>query len=586
MLGSFNTKKQKIARLHVSSKQQEEAVETVHKLLNTKLPALLTYTPPFDMAKKDTQITTFSTILDSKSLDAPSVFDLTNTNQVLLQAIRQYKEQRQKSSSISIVAPSQPQTLIIPKTKQAIAPCSCGCHRMRQDAPEELKDIFLQQARLDENTAAMTQTAHEAEDEDMDQTVIQMLAANQRRAIPFLPEDHMRNNCSAALLTNESFHPNTNRKATCKFLIRSLYGYFSRDRSRTSLLIFSSLNLSVNSFPQKILALFMQHEDRKKVMEHVETEDVSIPKIDLALGLVYRQHVHMMIDLVSTISSPLAHLNLSGLQIQDAHIRTLRERSLRVRHIDLSANRITDEGIKHVIGLALLEGVSLVQNDINDSGVRDLFKHSKLRVVQLGHNNITDMAFKDITFSKNLRVLDLSNNMINEEGMYLIAACKTLRHLSLRYVCLTNEGLKQYFIHTEAKLRYLDVSYNSIDAEGAKTIATYGTDLEELDIGYNNISNEGAAALMSSSTCSKLSKVNMTNNQIYSDGIMEIENNQTLHWVNLSRNCICDRSMMAFASNTALQHLNLSYNNLTNAGVQLLQEYANVQYLEVEGNLQ
>jgi Leucine-rich repeat (LRR) protein len=563
----------------VTYQHKEKAKDTIHKLLNKKLP---TESQPAQsyVHIPESKNSVASSVLSGTPTDVTTVLDFANPNQVLLSALRMHQD---KIAHPPVIIPS-PKAALIRHPIQLNIPCSCGCHRLRRNAPEDLRDIFLQHDRLDENTISVTSQTLEIEDEDMDLETIHRLALNQRRLIPNL---HQNSRCSASLFEEELFHPRVNRTATIKFLIRSLFGYFARDRSRTPLLIFSSLNIDATQFPQKALALFMDHKDRHDVMSYVEkSQDDSMPKIDLAIGLVFRAHVNLMIDLVSTMSIPLAHVNLSCLQLHDGHISVLHDRNVRIKSLDLSNNRITDKGVRKLSKLYTLENLSLTANDVSDKGMRELLKNPKLRTLQMGNNSVTDNGLKNIVWSANLRALDLSFNMIHDEGLRHIASCKTLKKLSLRYMCLRDEAVQEYFTNTEAKLKHLDLSYNSIGDNGAKIIASHGSHLVFVNLEYNNISSEGAAALLSPEASCQLKKLLLNNNQIYSNGVQEIGQNTTLQYLNLSRNQLCDRAATEFVNNTDLLYLDVSHNNMTIAGVQLLEEYGNMPHLEIQNNLQ
>ena len=128
------------------------------------------------------------------------------------------------------------------------------------------------------------------------------------------------------------------------------------------------------------------------------------------------------------------------------------------------------------------------------------------------------------------------------------------------------------------KVRALNISMNTISAEGAKHIAKaikINTTLQKLDISHNNISDEGAAAIINSIRNNILQDLDLSLNSI---GLEETEKISkaikmtTLQKLDLSENKISDVGAAAISNgikiNNSLKELDLSWNCIGDKGAE------------------
>ena len=190
----------------------------------------------------------------------------------------------------------------------------------------------------------------------------------------------------------------------------------------------------------------------------------------------------------------------------------------KLRDINICADDITDEGVKHLAEALTnnnckLNSLNLHPNLITDEGVKHLAEaltnnNCKLNSLDLSNNNITDEGVKHLAkaLTNNnckLNSLDLVRNNITDEGVKHLAEALTnsnckLNSLNLFLNNITDEGVKHLakaLKNNNCKLNSLDLARNNITDEGVKHLAEALTNsnciLKKLHLSHNCLSNEG-----------------------------------------------------------------------------------------------
>lgn len=92
----------------------------------------------------------------------------------------------------------------------------------------------------------------------------------------------------------------------------------------------------------------------------------------------------------------LAGLDLSGSEISDCGLREFGSVPPRLRLLDLSFTRITDEGLKSIASQSELRHLALIECRVTDSSIDSLMQLRKLREVYLAKTGVTLQAAEQL----------------------------------------------------------------------------------------------------------------------------------------------------------------------------------------------
>jgi Ran GTPase-activating protein (RanGAP) involved in mRNA processing and transport len=208
---------------------------------------------------------------------------------------------------------------------------------------------------------------------------------------------------------------------------------------------------------------------------------------------------------------------------------------------------------------------------------------------------------------KSVRSLDLSDNQINDEALLNLFESDILcglEELYLQINFLTGKGLSELAQSEKIKIKNLKVLVLSDNRLSDSSIAemllsNHFQNLESLDIGWNEAGNETAKSLSTTTTFSKLKKLEMERSYVDEEGFSEFikgELADQLEELDISANKIKDESIKILAQAPkwkSLKTLRISQNRFGNEGAKALGEsvsmsgliklYAGRNYFDAEG---
>jgi hypothetical protein len=134
-------------------------------------------------------------------------------------------------------------------------------------------------------------------------------------------------------------------------------------------------------------------------------------------------------------------LSLHGMSIAEHGVRHLAGlRSLRV--LNLSRTKISGAGFEKFSSLQHLEELDLHATDVTDEGVRYLAALRSVRILNLIDTKITDAALMYLSAMESLECLYLDDNDITNESLVHLAKLRKLRRLGLGGTKVSDAGLK------------------------------------------------------------------------------------------------------------------------------------------------
>ena len=115
-----------------------------------------------------------------------------------------------------------------------------------------------------------------------------------------------------------------------------------------------------------------------------------------------------------------------------------------VSDLNLTARKITDEGLKEVAKLYKLEQLIMTQcTKITDEGLKEVAKLQNLEELWLASTEITDEGLKEVAKLQNLIRLSLASTEITDEGLKEVAKLQKLTVLWLKETKITEAGVAE-----------------------------------------------------------------------------------------------------------------------------------------------
>jgi hypothetical protein len=115
-----------------------------------------------------------------------------------------------------------------------------------------------------------------------------------------------------------------------------------------------------------------------------------------------------------------------------------------VRSVYLPGSKVTDADLKYVAALPQIEVLKLdAATKITDDGLKELVGLKHLKDLGLGSTQVTDAGLKHVIGHKGLENLNLNFTKVTDNGVKDLAALTKLKLLGVSFTSVTPEGVKK-----------------------------------------------------------------------------------------------------------------------------------------------
>ena len=317
-----------------------------------------------------------------------------------------------------------------------------------------------------------------------------------------------------------------------------------------------------------------------------------------------------------TNNTGLQHLELAGCNLHEEGLRlisiAIKDRNLQT--LNLNCNCITDQNasnIAHYIkSKSCIKTLYMSRCSLQCNGIKALISAlattKSLKALDLSHNKITNVNLDlaavifvnshlehlDLSYCElkqinevfkancvNLQSFNFSGNQISDSAAIfmtqLLSNTTCLQSLSVSKCYLQESGLIDTLGNVKHSLKHLDISYNVISDEAAKSVADVihnNSNLEYLNLSNCELQDEGLTVILSVvKTTSRLKHINLKSNRMndmLASQIAEcISNNHGLSLISLSNCALQEEGFLriadAFTKTNPLFHFDISSNLVT-----------------------
>jgi len=161
--------------------------------------------------------------------------------------------------------------------------------------------------------------------------------------------------------------------------------------------------------------------------------------------------------------------------------------------VDLSATRVTDAGVEHLLkGLTSLEVLWLMDTNVTDVGLEHLQGLNSLNSLGLSGTQLTDAGLEHLESLTSLEHLGLHETSVTGEGFKHLKGLTSLVSLCLRFTNVTDAGLEH--LKGLTNLACLDLRSTQVTDDGLENLKGLNC-LESLGLAETDVTHEGVQRL-------------------------------------------------------------------------------------------
>jgi serine/threonine protein kinase len=226
----------------------------------------------------------------------------------------------------------------------------------------------------------------------------------------------------------------------------------------------------------RILATIRTVKPRPKVgSPEVFENDRAIAEKMLLLGGSVMVENHVKATLVENIRDlPAGELRLlevnffGNKDLKDSDLEALKS-AKSLWNVNLSHTRITNDGLKHLVGLPKMIGLHLDATLVTNAGLPALKACAQLKVLGLSFSKVTEAGLAHVKELPQLEGLGLCSLGITDAGLAQLRDLKNLQSLGLDQSPISDGGLEH--LQALTNLKILGLATTQVTEEGARKLA-------------------------------------------------------------------------------------------------------------------
>jgi DNA-binding beta-propeller fold protein YncE len=209
-------------------------------------------------------------------------------------------------------------------------------------------------------------------------------------------------------------------------------------------------------------------------------------------------------------------VQLEGCIFPDAVLKVLHELP-QMKQLKIGHSKVSNAGLRHLVGLPNLESLTLTQTNIGDEGLVHLEGLKTLKSLSLHMSLVSDAGMRSLAHLENLEQLDLENTSVGDEGLSELSGLTKLKKLLISRTKVTDAGLAH--LSNLTNLEELAVYHNQVSDAGIEFLGSL-TKLKELDVEGTQVSDAGLSSLLS---MDRLETLNLRYTRVTTGGLRQLD---------------------------------------------------------------
>ncbi len=241
--------------------------------------------------------------------------------------------------------------------------------------------------------------------------------------------------------------------------------------------------------------------------------------------------------------------------------------------------KVTDEWLERLSGVATLRRVDLANCAIKGDGLRHISKLTDLREVNLTLTPITDDALRHLAGLTELRMLGLASTQCTGTGFTHLKELKKLESVNFHFTPLNDDGLRAITqVPISGRLWFAHTKFTDVGAAGLSNL----TQLKRCGIGSTDKASSGEAVAALARL--PLEDLALLDNQATPAGLAHAAKIATLRRLDVSHApTVGDESLRALGRMPALEEFKLGSAKVTDEGLMELAASKSLQKLSLTG---
>ncbi len=245
-----------------------------------------------------------------------------------------------------------------------------------------------------------------------------------------------------------------------------------------------------------------------------------------------------------------------------------------LRFLSLSGT-LVENPVRALQDSSSLRALGIWNSSVRDVDLKDIGRLHRLAILRLGKTLVTNDGLRHLLGLRGLRELDIYGTSVDDGGMASIAQLANLRELDLGGTGITDIGLR--LVGRLHKLKSLSMNATGIKGTGLVWLKNL-THLRSLDLSQTDISD---SALETLQDLPNIRRLDLSQTKVSDKGVRLLVRKHALNGVVQQTAHRTNNVAQAAAGLPNLKSLDIAYTRVTDAGLMLLTGLTNLRCLEV-----